>query len=135
MRFLPLSWGELSFSMSLTEVIFTRIIVYLEGKEWQAAKKKPNQTKQETLVRSTTQHCDCYHVDTNTIHTRGTTSPEGRTLKCRAASVPTSQLLSLGTYPPAHPSPGTAAASRRTGTETAELFSQPRTHLFVCTLL
>lgn len=105
--------------------------------KWQ---KNPNQTKQETFAHCTAQCCNYYCVDTSTIHTTGTTSPEGRTLECstvegRAASVPAWWLLSLGTYPPAHPSPGTAAASCRTGTETAELFSQPRTHLFVCTLL
>ena len=135
--------------MSLTEIILTitGIIVYSEGKEWRVAKKP--QTKHETIVHCTIQLCDCYRTDMSTIRTRGKTPPEGGTLNCSmvrrraAAELPRCQprgcCLSGGTHlliPAwAQQRAGLPAVSCKTGTETAELFSQPSTYLFVRTLL
>jgi len=106
-------------------------------------KKNPNQTRN---------HISLYHNDSTiaTIWTKAPSALEEKPLQKeghgeaqrgrRAALVPASRLASLGRYPPAHPSPGAATCgaprgSCQTGTETAELFSQPRTYLFVHTLL
>lgn len=64
--------------------------------------------------------------------TRGVTPPEGSSQE-QHGEVQSSLCagpVSLGRHPPAHPSPGITAAWApcvlcRTGTETAELFSQP----------
>lgn len=115
-----------------------------------SGKKKP-QTKRETVVHCTIQLCNCYRMGMSTIHTRRKILPEGRTLnhstvRCRAAAeLPRCQphgcCLSGRTHlliparGRAQQRAGLPAVSCKTGTETAELFSQPRTYLFVCTLL
>lgn len=76
MRFLPLSWGELSFSRELdrNHPYHHREHCLFGRKGMASGQKKTPQAKPEAIVLCTTRLCDCYHMDTST---RGVTPPEG----------------------------------------------------------
>lgn len=127
-----LSLGESCLSaVSLTEIILTITgnIVYLEGKEWRVAKKKP-----PIQARS---HSSLYHTTPWLLphgheHQRSDCSRRkltgaawwGAELPVCWPRVP-GEVPTCSSQPRHQGSVGLPAAPCRTGTETAELFSQP----------
>lgn len=109
-----LSLGESCLSAtSLTEIILTTtgIIVYLEEKEWRVAKKTP-QAKSGAVVHCAMQLCDCYPMDTSNVAPEEwllqKEAHQSSMVRCRVP--PVLWWVSLGRYPPVHPSPGITAA-------------------------
>lgn len=129
-----LSLGESCLSaMSLTEIILTitRIIVYLEGKEWWVAKKNL-QAKPEAIVHCTTWLRDCYHMDMSTMAVtllKGRSQMQHGEVQSSLGAGPVvgvpGEVPTCSSQPRHHSSVGLPDVLRRTGTETAELFSQP----------
>lgn len=133
--FLPLGESCLS-AVSLTEIILTitGIIVYLEGKEWRVAKKNP---QSQTRSRSSPYHATLWLLPHGHEHcgTRGVTPPEGSSQEqhgevqsalCAGPGVGVPREEPTCSSQPRHRgSVGLPAVPCRTGTETAELFSQP----------
>lgn len=140
-RFLPLSWGELSFSRELdrNHPYHHREHCLFGRKGMASGQKKTPQAKPEAIVLCTTRLCDCYHMDTST---RGVTPPEGSSQE-EHGEVQSSLCagpVSLGRHPPAHPSPGITAAwgslrSVQNRNRNCRAVLTARTYLFACTLL
>lgn len=115
-RFLPPSWGELSFSRELdrNHPYHHRDHRLLGRKGMASGQKKTPKAKPGAIVHRTMQLCDCYPMDTSTV------APEewllqkeahkSSMVRCRVPSVLAPGWVSLGRNPPAHPSPGIAAA-------------------------
>lgn len=115
-RFLPLSWGELSFSRELDRNHpYHYRDHHLFGRKGMASGQKKNpQAKPEARVHRATRLRDCCYTDSSTVAPEEWLLQEealrSSMVKGRAPSVPAPWSVSLGRYPPAHPSPGITAA-------------------------
>lgn len=109
-RFLPLSWGELSFSCELDR---NHPYHHRDQFIW----KKRNGERPKKTPRQTRSHSSLYQANPWLLPhghehrgSRGVTPPQGRSpARCRVPWVLAPWSVSLGRYPPAHPSPGITA--------------------------
>lgn len=119
--------------MSLTEIILTitGIIVYLEGKEWRVAKKNPkaNQKPSFTVpcdsVTAATGTPAPWHHGSDPSKRKVTRAAQGGAELPGLVSVP-GEVPTCSSQPRHHSRVGLPAVPCTTGTETAELLSQPR---------
>lgn len=112
-RFLPLSWGELSFSCELDRNHPYHHRDQFIWKKRNGKWPKNPQAKPEAIVHCTRRIHDCYHMDRSTMAAEEwLLQKEGHQcsmVRCRMPSVLAPWSVSLGRYPPAHPSPGITA--------------------------
>lgn len=144
-RFLPLSWGELSFSCELDRNHpYHHRDHRLFGRKGMASGQKKPQAKPEAIADCTMRLCDCYHMD------RSTMAPEEWLLqkegdKCSMVRCRVPSELPRGRCPwgcthlliPAQASQqrGAPCRSVHNRNRNCRAALTARTYLFACTLL